>query len=141
MAGLSGYGGITHVVVPRTENVRDMIVNRPESGIGDLPLFIVFGLSDVSHMDRHGDVHLLLVLLYPCGLFEKTGALISNVRPMLLCLLVPGIGVALCVRQNDQRKEIGGLCGSLIYRGGRVILSGCVDGGKQHQRTTKGYRF
>lgn len=108
VARLSVYGGITHVVISRAQQVGHMIVDRLESAVGDLPLVLVFGLGDVSHMDCHRDVHLLLVRLDPFGLFEKTGALITNAPPMPLRFLVPDVRVALRVRKNDQRKGIGG---------------------------------
>ena len=124
VAILSVFWGITHVVVSRTQDVGNMIVDRLESAVGDLPLFIVLGLGDVPHMDRHGYVHLLLVLLDPFRLFEKTASLIPNARPVLLSFPMPDIGVTLGVRQNDQRKEIRISFGSLM-RANRPLF--CVN--------------
>ena len=103
-------------MISRTRYVGNVVINRLESRVGDLPFFFVFGLGNVSHMDRHDDVHLLLILLDPFGLPKEAGSLISNVRPVLLCLFVPGIGVTLRVRQDDQGKKIGISFGFLIQR-------------------------
>ena len=114
-------------MIPRAQDVGNMVVNRLESDISDLPFFIVFCLGNVSHMDRHDDVPLLLVLLNPLCLFKEAGSLITNTRPVLLCLLMPDISVALRVRQNDQSKESGILLGFPLNIIGRVSRSYCGD--------------
>ena len=113
-------------MIPRTQDVGDMVINRLESGISDLPFFIVLCLGNVSHMDRHDDIPLLLVLLNPLGLFKEAGALITNTRPVLLCLLMPDISVALRIRQNDQSKEFRILLGFLLNTIGRLFRSHCA---------------
>ena len=91
-----------------------MVIDRLESGICYLPLFIVFGLGNVSHMYRHDDIQLLLIVLDPFGLFKETGSLITNVWPVLLSLFMPDVSITLCVRQNDQGKEIRILIGTFV---------------------------
>jgi hypothetical protein len=93
-------------MIPQAQYVGNVAVNRFESGICYLPFFDVFGLGNVSHMDRHDDVHLLLVLFDPFGLLKETGSLITNAWPVLLSLSMPDISVTLRVRKNDQGKII-----------------------------------
>jgi hypothetical protein len=81
-------------------------------------------------MDGHNDVPLLLVLLNPLGLFEKAGTLITNTRPVNLCLLMPNISVALRIRQNDQSKESRILLGFLLNTISRLFRSHCAGGEK-----------
>jgi len=121
-------------MIPRAQDVGDMVINRLESGISDLPFFIVLCLGNVSHMNRHDDVPLLLVLLNPLGLFKEAGTLITNTRPMLLCLLMPDISVALRIRQNDQCKESRILLGFLLNTIGRLFRSHCFGEEKKKKR-------
>ena len=114
VAGLSVLCGITHVVVSRTQNVGNIVVNRLESGIGDLPFVIVFRLGDVSDMSHHDDIQLLLILFNPLGLLEEAGPLITDLRPVLLCRFMPDVSVTLSVRQNDQGKTLRILLGFLV---------------------------
>ena len=106
-----------------------------------LPFFIVFCLSNVSHMDRHGYVHRLLILLDPLGLRKKTGSLVTNARPVLLCLFVPNIGVTLRVRQNDQRKGLGVPFGFSVCRSGRFFRSRCIGGKHQKKYRSKVFHW
>ena len=94
-------------MIPRAQDVGNMVINRLESDISDLPFFFVLCLGNVPHMNHHDYIPLLLVLLNPLCLFKEAGSLITNTRPVLLCLLMPDISVALRVRQNDQSKEPG----------------------------------
>ena len=73
VARLSVYGGITHVMVSRAQHVGDMIVDRLESAIGDLPLVLVFSLGDVSHMDCHGDGPADHAATHGCGHRNRPG--------------------------------------------------------------------
>jgi len=108
-------------MIPRAQYVGHVVVNGLESGVGYLPLFVVLGLGDVSHVSGHDDIHLLLVLLDPFGLREETGTLITNVGPVLLCFFMSDISVALGVRQNDQGKRIGVSLGFLTCRRPRLF--------------------
>ena len=93
-------------MVSRAQYVGYVVVNSLKSGIRYLPFFIVLCLSNVSHVHSHNDIRCLPVLFDPFSLLEKAGPLIADVRPVLLRLPMPCIGVALRVRQDDQSEEI-----------------------------------
>ncbi|MDC0281383.1 hypothetical protein OAK68_00430 [Akkermansiaceae bacterium] len=93
-------------MISRTENVRNMRLDRLESGVRDLPFIVVLGLSDISHMYDQGDVSCLVIFFNPFGLPKKAGSLIADLWPMFLSLPVPGIGITLSVRQDDQCEVI-----------------------------------
>ena len=113
-------------MVPRAQDVGNMVINRLESDISDLPFFFVLCLGNVPHMNHHDYIPLLLVLLNPLCLFKEAGSLITNTRPVLLCLLMPDISVALRIRQNDQSKEPRILLGFLLNTIGRLFRSYCA---------------
>ena len=104
-----------------------MVINRLKSGIGDLPLFIVSCLGNVSHMHRHDDIHFLPVRLDPFGLRQETGTLITNARPVLLGLFVPHISVTLSVRQYEQSKIISISFGFSMQRSLRFLQTSSVN--------------
>ena len=120
-------------MISRTQDIGNMVINRFESGVSDLPFFIVLCLGNVSNMDCHNNIPFLLVLLNPFGLSKEAGALITNTRPMLLRLLMPNISVALRIRQNDHRKEFRILLEFLLNKISRLFRSHCDGEGKKQR--------
>ena len=103
-------------MISRAQYVGNVVINGLESGIGYLPFFIVICLSDISNMSHHDDIQLQPVFFDPLSLLIETGTLITNARPVLLCLFMPDVSITLSVRQNDQGEKLRIWCGFLIRR-------------------------
>ena len=88
-------------MVPGAQDVWDVQVDRLECSVRDLPLVVVISLRDIAHVCHQRDVPLLPVVFDPFVLTEKAGALIADVRPVLLGLPMARVGVALGVGQDD----------------------------------------